>query len=209
MDPVLLERRLSSDRLGPYKLAAAHDFERAVALYTWNAQLNTALAETIGHLEVLVRNVLHEHLTAWSTATFNESVWYRDPGRLLAARMHQDIREARSRATRDGRVETPGKVVSELSFGFWRFLLAAAYHRTLWTPCLTRAFPGRARADVQARLALVNLARNRCAHHEPMHNRPVDQIHADAIELASWLCVPMSGWIAARTRVPDVLTRRP
>ena len=46
------------------------------------------------------------------------------------------------RATRNGRLEMPGRVVAQLTLGFWRYLLASRYGRTLWLPCLRQAFPG-------------------------------------------------------------------
>jgi hypothetical protein len=38
-----------------------------MALYAWNADVSGALGTTFGHLEVLLRNAMHEVLTAWST----------------------------------------------------------------------------------------------------------------------------------------------
>jgi hypothetical protein len=34
-----------------------------------------------------------------------------------------------------------GKVVAELTFGFWRYILAGTYQATLWSPALRHAFP--------------------------------------------------------------------
>lgn len=39
---------------------------------------------TLGHVEVLIRNAMHQQLTAWSTRTYREPRWYLDPGRVLA-----------------------------------------------------------------------------------------------------------------------------
>jgi len=36
---------------------------------------------------------------------------------------------------------TPGRVVAELSFGFWIGLVGKQYDHTLWVPHLHRAFP--------------------------------------------------------------------
>jgi hypothetical protein len=124
-----LQRRLSPERLGPFLTAAHGDPDAALDLYAWNARLSAALATTIGHVEVVLRNAIHENLTEWSVRRFGEPRWYVDPGQLLQHRATQDIRAARQRATRGLRSETPGRVVAELSFGFWRFLLANPLRR--------------------------------------------------------------------------------
>jgi len=93
-------------------------------LYEWNADVSAALGATVGHLEVLLRNALHDQLTVWSTERFQESSWYLDPGGLMSIAAKGDIEAARRRAQRGG-AETPGRIVAELNLGFWRFLLRA------------------------------------------------------------------------------------
>ncbi|HXL93420.1 MAG TPA: hypothetical protein VN969_31200 [Streptosporangiaceae bacterium] len=49
---------------------------------------------------------------------------------------------ARQQATDGGQHPVvPGKVVAELHFGFWRYLLASKYYTALWVPALSAAFP--------------------------------------------------------------------
>lgn len=208
-----IERRLSAERLGPYRAACGGDLADALSLYEWNAEVSGALGTTLGHLEVLLRNSMHNALSTWSQARFNEPRWYLDPGSLLTQDATRDIDTARRRATRDGRLETPGRVVAELSLGFWRFLLASRYERTLWLGCLRQAFPelrGRGmRRDVNDAVHELHLARNRMAHHEPMFNRPVSELRATALRVAGWICPVTRDWIDARCRVPQLLASRP
>ena len=138
----LLERRLSPERLAPYRAAADGDLARAIALYERNAELSAAFWLVLGDVEVLVRNAVHEQLTVWSAGRFSQPAWYLDPGRVFNAQTRADIAAARHHLTGSGRRETPGRVVAELPLGFWRFLLSARYERTLWLPCLRAAFPG-------------------------------------------------------------------
>ncbi len=44
------------------------------------------------------------------------------------------------------------RLVAELSFGFWRYLLSSRYHASLWVPDLHRAFP-RGPAELRSRRA--------------------------------------------------------
>ncbi|MEV6306425.1 hypothetical protein AB0M02_43945 [Actinoplanes sp. NPDC051861] len=200
----ILRRRFSPERLEPYLGAADGDLDVALDLYAWNADLSADLSTTIGHVEVLLRNAIHQNLTEWSEERFGEPKWFLDPGHRLQPRAVQDIAAARRRATRSGRPETPGRVVAELSFGFWRFLLANHYDGTLWRETLYRAFPGQARRrPIHDAAAVLHLCRNRLAHHEPVFNRPVDGIHASAVALADWICPVSRGWIERHSRAPD------
>src|SRR5689334_14453672 len=111
----IMTRRLSPERLGPYVIAAGGDTAAGLDLYSWNTQVSAALATTIGHVEVVVRNAMHENLTIWSTRRFAEPRWYLDPGRLFQPRQADVVRDARRRLR--GR-ESPGHVVAELTLGF-------------------------------------------------------------------------------------------
>jgi len=207
-----LERRISVERLTPYRHATGNDLARAVALYEWNAAASAAFWVTLGHLEVLIRNAMHDQLTTWSARGFGEPRWYLDPGRVFTPEAQQDVATARRRATRQGH-ETPGRIVAELPLGFWRFLLASRYERTLWLPCLRQAFPnirGRGmRRDVHAGIRDLHLLRNRIAHHEPIHNRRLSDLNDQIFTVAGWICPTTRAWISAQSQVQAVLAKRP
>jgi hypothetical protein len=65
----------------------------------------------------------------------------------------------------------PGKVVAELTFGFWVELLKSSNHIPLWMARnLRSAFPnapGLNRRMIYSRLKAIQLLRNRISHHEP------------------------------------------
>ncbi|WP_250036028.1 hypothetical protein [Paractinoplanes maris] len=206
-----MTRRLSPERLSPYVVAGGGDIASGFDLYVWSAALSAALATTIGHVEVVLRNAIHDNLTAWSIRRFDEPRWYLDPGGLLQPRQAEVIRIARQRVRRHRSLdETPGSVVAELPFGFWRVLLAAHYDESLWRQMLFKVFPGqRRRRVVQDAVEVLHLSRNRLAHHEPMFNRPVDDIRLTALELAGWICPVSGSWIERHCSVRSVLSRRP
>lgn len=118
-------QRLTTDRLRSYLAATGGDLAKAIALYDWNAEVGGALHEDIGRLEVVFRNTIDAALVAHGAAQAWPTVWYRRaqlfPGKH-GARAIEDIRTARQHATRRGATENHGKVIAELSFGFWRFL---------------------------------------------------------------------------------------
>jgi len=68
-----------------------------------------------------------------------------------------------------------GRMVAELSFGFWTSLLDVRYERSnvLWPHLLRPTFPrmrnrDRKRKTISARINSIRLLRNRVSHHEPI-----------------------------------------
>ncbi|MDQ1658055.1 MAG: hypothetical protein QOD41_3138 [Cryptosporangiaceae bacterium] len=206
-----LELRISADRLAPYRATVGGDLSRALALYAWNRDVSAAFAGTLGDLEVMMRNSMHEALAAWSAAKFGQPRWYLDPGHFLEAQAQADIAKARQRATSGGRAETPGRVVAELGFGFWRFLLASRYDRTFWVPGLRHAFPHHRglRRTVHDTVKDLHLLRNRIAHLEPIHNRPLTTLHTASMTVAGWICPVGRRWLDEHCGVQRLLACRP
>jgi len=206
-----LETRLSAERLGPYRAAVGGDLAKAVALYEWNRTMSAAFGATLADLEVIVRNSMHDQLTAWSTRTHGKPRWYLDPAKLLNDEATKDIAKARQRATINGRPETAGRVVAELSLGFWRYLLASRYERTLWLPALRPAFPHfkGIRRHLEQQIRPLHLLRNRVAHHEPIHGRPLASLHASTLQVIGWVCPVAHDWIRDGCQVRQVLAQKP
>jgi hypothetical protein len=130
--------------------------------------------------------------------------------------LHPDLAnllvDARRRAARGGAAVTDGKVIAELMFGFWRFLLDARHSGTLWAPALRHAFPHlrpKVRTEVYDRVERLNLLRNRIAHHEPIYHVPLDQRWQDLLTVAGWICPTTAAWISSSSSVPAVLAANP
>ncbi len=209
---ILLERRLSTERLGPYRAAAGGDLERALQLYQWNATVGSAFLETLGHHEVVLRNALHEQLAGWHAAQQLPGEWYDDPAGALDRHRRDDIAAARVRIRREGKAETPGKVVAELMFGFWRFLLDKRYQPTLWAQTLRHAFPyllPQRRVEVYDPVYALVRFRNRVAHHEPVHHLPLRARHEDMLRVAGYIDPAVEAWLSRITRVPALLGGKP
>ena len=172
----LLEQRMSVERIGPYRRAVGGDLAKAAELYVWNAEIGSAFSVVIGQFEVVLRNALHKQMTARHAATGRPGEWYDDLVTLPDRKRHEDVAKARSRLRITGKAETPGRVVAELTFGFWRLLLDARLQNTLWAQSLRHAFPHlrpQARINVYEPVDHMNSLRNRIAHHEPIHQLPL------------------------------------
>lgn len=180
-----LDRSITPTRMGTYISAAAGGPDRARELYLWDRDLSVAFLGDLSILEVALRNAMSEQLEAkWGVD------WYENTAMPL------DDRSMNTLSTAWGRVKepkTPGKLVAQCMFGFWRGLLDKGDHagkpprrvrcdyEVLWRGVLDKAFPGgraQALADHQrwnreyalAVVSRVNELRNRVAHHEPLVN---------------------------------------
>lgn len=204
---------LTVERMGSYFDAARGDTESAFSLYEWNMEASAAIMSTTGMVEVLVRNALDRQLTLWQQDREHPSDWL-DLG-VLDQHAKQDIAQARRRASQRNGTPTHGKIVAELPFGFWRYLVASRYLTTLWIPAGQHAFPGgtrdarQRRADVERILKGLHLVRNRAAHHEPIHRRDLDKDLRDSVTVAGWVHPVGAEWITARSPLPRVEAVRP
>lgn len=206
-----LARLLSQARLAPYKQAVpGAKLDGALELYVWNLAIAMAMFESIHYFEVGLRNTMHEALEAWATQLGATDPWYRDPVVPLDKGSRSKIQQAIKRATDDGALpEVPGGVVAELTFGFWWSLLAASYNRTLWQQCFRLTFPNMRRQRLHDSLDRIRVLRNRIAHHEPIHTRPLLADYIALLETAERVSPRLSWWIDNTSRVATVLKQRP
>ena len=65
------------------------------------------------------------------------------------------------------------------------------------------------RRDADSAVRVLHDPRNRMAHHEPMFNRPLADLHATVTRIADWICPLTRDWIAGQCRVPNLLAARP
>jgi hypothetical protein len=201
---------LSPERLAPYLGVAGGDLAKAVRLYEWNLAVSGALYEALGVLEVVLRNALSIQLAAYHGTLAGH--WYDDPLGVFSDLAHEDIAAARQRVRKLRRPETPGRVIAELNFGFWKFLLAKRYEATLWTGYLRHAFPNlepRSRAVVYRALDELHTVRNRVAHHEPIHRRDLRADMITLYRLLDWIDADVRAWALSLSRLQPLIPARP
>ena len=79
--------------------------------------------------------------------------------------------EARVKRRQSAITVTIGQIIAQLTMHFWKRLFSPDYETRLWDRSLKRLFPDKSlkRADIAAQLEIIYQARNRLAHHEPIH----------------------------------------
>lgn len=111
---------------------------------------------------------------------------------------------------RAGKPEDVDRIVAELNFGFWRYLVTTEYDRTLWHGGLYRGFPGQGkRRRLYELLVKLNDLRNRIAHHEPIHRVPLRKCHDDLLTIVEWIAPELRQWVERQSTVRTVLALRP
>lgn len=202
--------RLTTDRLSTYMAAAGNDLRAAFDLYEWNMAVSAAVMTTVGMAEVVLRNALDAELRTW--AARKQRSWFDIVP--LNQEGKTDLLKARGRAVRGGKSELHGKVVAELTLGFWWYLLKGSYRNTLWRPALYNAFPGapadleQRRKDVEGHVQRLWFVRNRAAHHEPLLSRDLMRDYRSAVVVTTWICVDSASWLADRSTLPAVVAQR-
>lgn len=207
-----LRELLSTARMGPYvATVSGGDWSDALALYDWNVRIGAAFFEDLHYIEVGLRNAMDLALVDYAASSRSAGPWFTAPALRLSPGSRRVIAKARARATDDGALpEVHGKVVAELSFGFWWSLLSDNYNRSLWAPCLKNAFDGQVRRQrLHAALDQMRVLRNRIAHHEPLHTRDLAADHHVLLDTAGRIAVPLKEHIESVTRVPEILSLRP
>ena len=217
-----LVKRLTRERLSSYLESSDGDAAAAISLYDWNASVGSSLQADLGRLEVLFRNTVDQSLRDYGISQGWPEPWHRR--RVLfagksCAHDWSDVCKAEERLNAKQRRNPSyaGKVITELSFGFWRNICAARYLTSLWVPALASAFPhhpepanpGRVRSDVYGRMKHLHSLRNRIAHYEPIHQRNLAQDYAEMLEIIRWICPDCHAWAEAASSTPAILSERP
>jgi hypothetical protein len=201
-----LTAAISAERLSGYRRPSDADALDVLARYAWNVVIAESLYPTLQCLEIALRNTLHTAVAAHVASP----QWLTAVPTVLAPREVTAVAEAVQLLARQHKPLTAGRLVAELSFGFWTSLLDRRYEPALWPALLKRAFPTiprrqRTRHELSRRFTEIRRLRNRVFHHEPIwHWRDLPQQHANLIETLVWINPALARTVAAFDRFPAV-----
>ncbi|MGV1861662.1 hypothetical protein [Rhizobium rhizogenes] len=187
---------LSADRFSTYLLWANNDVALAERLYSYNVQLSADFYSSLHMLEIALRNRCDAVLT-----TAHGAAWFDSPTVLKESYQRQCIKEARALLLREGKSASHGQMIAELNFGFWSSLFGRSSNH-LWgilRPIFNTG--GLQRATIAQKLRDLRRLRNRIAHYEPILAQPLTALHADVLNLTSWMSVEAAAWITTHSNV--------
>ena len=181
---------ITRQRLGKYLRAAGQDVQKALRLYVLNTKVSASVFVDLHYIEVALRNQFDRELAAKYGPE-----WFKDAGFLsLLNGRGQDILKKAQRDAKKNWVHgpvPPGKVIAELTFGFWLQLTDSRLEHTLWVPCLHKAFlPRKApkRSTFNQQLEKLRQLRNRVAHHEPIFQMDLNDAQRIMGDVCNILC---------------------
>lgn len=203
--PAWFSEVLSPARFAPYVALTGGDIESARRLYAWNVEVSEAFYSPLHWFEVALRNSMHRSLASkWGRLDWWEAAPVNKVGRGLVDRACRKVIAPK-------RVRTPDDVVAQLNLGFWVGLLSTDYDRTMWVPCLHKAFPHYRgpRSVLHGELDTLRLLRNRIMHHEPIHHRHLEADHRSLLQVISYLSADLTTELASQDRISGLLAVRP
>jgi hypothetical protein len=134
----IIEKIISRERIEPYLKYHKFDHSKAIAHYKSNILISESFYPLLAVLEIGLRNSIDYQLTK----KFNTREWYDNKNFVKIATRFQieRISQARANIFAEKKEITPGRIISELSFGFWTCLFDTKFEMTLWKN-LRLAFP--------------------------------------------------------------------
>jgi hypothetical protein len=171
-------------------------------LYEQNMKLSEAFYAPLQCMEICFRNYLHQQMcAAYGEDWFNSSIVpLETDGKRAVGDAYDALKE------KEG--IKPSDLVAALRLGFWVSLLGPRYDNSLWRKALFRAFlarGGQKRSVVHQRFNALRRFRNRVAHHEPIFQRPLLQLHGEIVEAIEWMSPETADWAGEHSRVLNVL----
>lgn len=184
-----IEAILHTERIDAYRQDGAAP-ALTLARYMLNMALSESLYPTLQFAEIALRNAVHRELTA----RCGTDAWYDSPRARLTSWQQDKVTEAKDTLRRNRKPLTSGRIVAELTFGFWTGFFNNPHARTGVGAFLSRkAFP-HARASEQYLTKLdrrwqdIRDLRNRVFHHERiLHWKDLDARHQAILEIIAWM----------------------
>ncbi len=174
--------------------------------YAWNMALSESLYPILQTLEITLRNAIYEA----AKDHFKQGDWFDDPKIIHYHYNQAAIRKAKQSLQRQNKPLEPGRIIAELTFGFWTSLLDKRYEQVLWHQIIKTTFSHmprthRTRKNLSQRFNKIRDLRNRVFHHEPIwYWQDLERQHQDMLEALDWISPEMKELVMAVDRFDDV-----
>lgn len=180
---------LSVERLNSYGKMDAARPETILARYLWNLAVCESLYPPVQLCEVSLRNTLHLYLTN----QFGER-WFDSKSLKLTVWGAAEVARAKEKLRKMKRDDSPGRIVAELTFGFWTHLFQSDYigPKGFLPQGIKAIFPNLEKSmhkpkQLKQQLDRIRDLRNRIFHHERViHWKDLKEKHTQMLEVIRW-----------------------
>ncbi len=212
MEYKAIERLISKERLKPYLRYHSDNFENAVAHYKANIEISESFYPMLSVLEIALRNNLDFQLKR----KFKDDNWFENSEFIKIVNRFQidRVSEARNKILREKKAITTGRIIAELSFGFWTSLLDSKFEKNLWKN-IRLAFPNcpksiRKRKTMSSKFNGIRKFRNRIFHHEAVswNYAALTNYKEEIIEGIDWLESGLLEWSEDIFRFDEIIEKR-
>ncbi len=188
-----IKKYISAQRLRRYESVCNHDPKRALKLYQTNLRLSQAFYPLLSLFEVILRNAINNEMVNY----LGDQDWLRNQRNNLVYRgrnyqgrnvTNSYLKDKISKVIRHNPQASNGKIVSELSFGFWTDLFELKYFPLVYgrpMHIFHSLPPNTNRANISRRLKSIRDFRNRIYHNEPiifLYDNGVESFNIDCCE---------------------------
>jgi hypothetical protein len=200
---------LSAERMSMYEqIAQGQD---PMTLYLRNIQISASFHFPLHVCEVALRNAIEQVLSA----VFSPA-WHTNQQFLRILDNYH--RTKLSDLTSKHQPTRKGKIISELTLGFWVNLLSPKYAH-IWTNHFYTCFanykilnplsnkPSNALNALHNQLKIVNKLRNRIAHYEPILSYNLDAEYNRILNVIYYLSIACAKWVNGKQRTTYYIKR--
>ncbi|RYA24763.1 hypothetical protein CRU96_01140 [Malaciobacter halophilus] len=181
-----LEKSVSTERLSHYvTIFQTNDKKIIIIKYLLNIELSKSFYLPLQKLETTLRNNIH---TTLSNQLENDN-WF-EISDFLTNDSYKKISEAKNNINKE---LTPGRIISELNFGFWCALFSKPYDQKIWNKYTKFIFPNiprkyATRKVLMKKINLIRKFRNKIFHFDTIINiKNLFEIHKEILEMIYWL----------------------
>lgn len=184
-----IENILHTERIDAYRHDGA-DHTTTLSRYLLNMALSESLYPVLQFAEIALRNAVHRELAARS----GTAAWYDSSLARLTPWQQDKVAEAKDSLRKRRKPLSPGRIVAELTFGFWTAFFNNSHARTGIGSYLSKnAFPHapateQYQSKLDKRWQEIRDLRNRVFHHERiLHWKDLDARHQAILEIITWM----------------------
>ncbi len=201
-----LFKALSHERLAAYQDRVSGDGQlNLFSHYAWNMALSESLYPALQALEITLRNAIYDAARDY----FKRDDWFDDTSIIHYPYNINTLLKAKDTLRRKHKALDPGRIIAELTFGFWTSLFDSRYEQILWHKIIKTTFPHmpksiRTRQHLSQRFNKIRNLRNRIFHHEPIwYWRDLQQQHQDILEALGWITPEMEALVLTIDRFDE------